>query len=425
MKNRRKKSALGWYLAFLTMILYASPVMRDIRAVETVQYIRCEEDAVCLDTLEAWQGYVQVNATGEWEEPAEAVSAAKRILTSGVTTPEETRLTVSFLGIPIRSVRVIYEEERTVIAGGECIAISIQTQGVLIVGCTQMLDSVGNSIYPANDAGLQAGDILLSVNGTLLESAAMLSSHLQQCQSDEPLFIVYERNGEVLETQITPVKDPQDGTYRLGIWIRDAMNGVGTLTYVDAQTRRFGALGHSVTDMDTGAMLKVKTGAVVKAEHVQIAASQSGSPGELMGMTSGSSEKIGSLDINCSFGIFGRLDTLLALHSWNDRFVGLAHASEAHLGPASILCTLEDGVIGEYEVQILRLMRQDRPQIKGILLEVTDQELLEKTGGIIQGMSGSPILQDGRMIGAVTHVLVNDPARGYGVYLDWMVQTDS
>ena len=420
MRNPYRRRLLGWYCAFLTLMLYASPIMQVLRDLPEVYYIRSAQDAVDLSSLEPFGDYLSVTAMSTGEELTREVLTGAPVFGSPSTRDQET-WQIEFLGIPVRQVELIYEEPRTLIAGGECISISMQTQGVLVVGCTQMMDENARSVYPASLAGIREGDILLTLNGHEIRSAQDLTEQMNNYVGDGPVYIEYLRKDQTLTAELYPVRDPSDGRYRLGLWVRDAMNGIGTLSYVDPVSSEMGALGHGITDADTGILLPLSGGSVHLAESVQILASHAGAPGELRGSASDQDGYLGHLTRNTAYGIFGINQTLEPMGNALSRLVPIAHDVEVHTGDATILCTLDDGVRREYTIRILRLTRRDRPQTKGILLEVTDESLLSKTGGIIQGMSGSPIIQDGKLVGAVTHVLVNDPTRGYGIFIENML----
>lgn len=415
-----RKPALGWYCAFLILSAFFSPFMRCLRAVPELQYARGAGEGLDLSALSLWESCLSVTAMDSRENVTQEVFTGRPLLSTGRKQGEES-YQLRLFGVPVKTVSVLYEEERELLLGGECIAISMRMDGALIVGLTQMVDADGTSVYPAARAGLKVGDRLLTINGQGVSGAEDVTREMERYTGQGTMEILYERNGKRFTTTIEPVKDPQDGSFRLGLWIRDAMNGIGTLTYADPRTGSFGALGHGITDPDTGVVLELADGTVTLAREVQAEPSRAGLPGELRGYTGGEEDRIGRLTRNTAYGVFGTVESFAPILRTGERRARIAHASEVHTGDATILCTLEDGSTEEYTIRILRVARQERMQTKGILLEVTDARLLARTGGIIQGMSGSPILQDGRLIGAVTHVLVNDPRRGYGIFLDAML----
>ena len=227
------------------------------------------------------------------------------------------------------------------------------------------------------------------------------------------------RNGRRLTLQAA-LPASADGRRRLGVWVRDSTAGVGTLSYIDPASGAYGALGHAIVDGDTGDLLPVADGAIMKASVIGVAKGQSGQAGELKGSFLKENEQIGTLRLNCIYGIYGTMDMPVTGLLYPEG-LPVGTRQQAHAGPASIISTVDGEGPKEYEIEILRCFSQDKPSQKGMVLRVTDERLLLKTGGIVQGMSGSPILQDGRVIGAVTHVYLSDAAQGYGMYIEWML----
>ena len=215
--------------------------------------------------------------------------------------------------------------------------------------------------------------------------------------------------------------DAADGRRRLGVWVRDSTAGVGTLSYIDPQSGAYGALGHAIVDADTGSTLTVQDGALLKATVVGVTRGESGRAGELRGNFLKAGEQIGTLSVNGVYGIYGQMEQSPQTQLYPDGVpVGMRDSVET--GPATIISTVDESGPQEYAVEIVRCVRQSEPGPKGMVLRVTDSRLLEKTGGIVQGMSGSPILQNGRLVGAVTHVYLSDSAQGYGMYIEWMLE---
>ena len=300
---------------------------------------------------------------------------------------------------------------RVIMPGGAAVGVAISTQGVLVVG---MGEGAGMQ------AGLRAGDLLLSVNGIPLSDATVLTDAVTAAEG-QPLSLVIDREGRERTVMVTPRFDQSAGSWRLGLWVRDSTAGVGTLTYYDPQNGAYGALGHAITDTDTGSILPVRQGGLMQAEIVDVRKGQRGTPGELRGSFLREQVRLGNVKKNNVFGIFGALDA-----SWQNPLypegLPVGDRSQVHTGAASILSTVSGGEVREYTVEITQVIRQNAPAPKSMVLRVTDERLLSATGGIVQGMSGSPILQDGQIVGAVTHVFVSDPTQGYGVYIDWMLE---
>lgn len=300
------------------------------------------------------------------------------------------------------------DKERLLIPGGQAVGVAIRTQGVLVVG--------------AGDSGsraLREGDMILSVNGVPLLESDMLTEAVNAAQG-QPLSLRILRNGQESDLLITPSYDESSRAWRLGIWVRDSTAGVGTLTYYDSETGTYGALGHAITDSDTGSLLPVRQGALMQASIVDVHKGQRGTPGELRGSFLREQLMLGTVARNTPFGIYGQMTQAPSNPLYPDG-LPVASRSEVHTGEATILSTISGQEMQQYTVEITQVSRQSTAGQKSMVLHVTDERLLSATGGIVQGMSGSPIIQDGKLVGAVTHVLVNDPARGYGIFIENML----
>lgn len=302
--------------------------------------------------------------------------------------------------------------ERELIPMGRTVGIKLFADGVLVVAVSD-LDGGDNS--PAEDCGLKEGDLILRINRQEIRSTEHLQSVLQET-GEEPVVLTVRRGGRTWEAEACPVLCG-DGVYRLGVWIRDSMAGIGTLTFYDPVTGSYGALGHGVTDVDTHVLMPLSSGSIMDTPVRAVKKGRRGDPGELKGDFSVQRD-VGTVSANTAAGIFGTVS--------DDAFVGageplpVAAPEEVRLGPATILCTVSGQEIDSYRVEIVRIC-PEKQDMRNLLLRVTDPRLLETTGGIVQGMSGSPILQDGKFVGAVTHVLVNDPAQGYGILMENML----
>lgn len=326
---------------------------------------------------------------------------------------------LTLFGLPVKSVKVSVSEERMVIPGGQSIGVTLFTKGALVVGITGIELENGTTVNPAREAGMLPGDVIISINGIEVQNADHVTKIINEAKGD--LDITVDRNGRELSLHVKPVQDFSDGKLRLGVWVRDSTAGVGTLTFIDPNNRWFAGLGHAITDLDTGSVLSVKQGEIYFSEIIQVNKGESGIPGEIQGYFSSSSGNMGLIHKNTDYGIYGTLYDNVDLNRFN-KPVPVAHHDEVKLGPASILSTIDHSGVREFSCEIIKLSDQSFPGQKGIVIRITDQELLEKTGGIVQGMSGSPIIQNGKLVGAVTHVFVNNPTKGYGLYADWMLE---
>jgi stage IV sporulation protein B len=322
--------------------------------------------------------------------------------------------------IPLKTIDVYVSPQMSLIPGGESIGVSLFTDGTLVVGRSDVVTQGGEVRSPARDADLRPGDIIKQINGIVIENSSQVAEIVAK-YGDEPLHLSVDRDGHTMEFDIRAARDQQDGKLRLGVWIRDSTAGVGTLTFYNPADGRFGALGHPITDVDTGTLLTVKNGEIVPSRIIDVKVGEKGAPGELRGYFPGDGMGIGSIDKNTKFGIFGSAYVKISNPLYQQP-LPVGGQATAHTGPAKILTTIDGEGVREFDCNIIKITRQNEPAAKGMVIEITDKELLARTGGIVQGMSGSPIIQDGYIIGAVTHVFISDPTKGHGVFIEWMLQ---
>lgn len=318
-----------------------------------------------------------------------------------------------FHTIPLKEVQVQVTPRKMVVPGGTPFGIKMFTKGVMIVGMSDI--RIGSeSVNPAKDAGLKIGDILLSIDGTPLTRNNDVAKCVSASQGNE-VCVSLLRGDTVMEVYLQPIQTEYDGKYKAGVWVRDSSAGIGTLTYYNPNTMGFAGLGHAICDVDTGKLMPLSSGEIVGVNISGVNAGQSGKPGELRGsFTDGSS--MGNLYCNSEMGIFGILD----YSSYSAEPVPMAHKQEVEPGAATILSTISGGYPQEFEIVIEKINYMDATATKNMVIHVIDPELLASTGGIVQGMSGSPIMQNGMLVGAVTHVFVNDPTRGYAIFAENM-----
>lgn len=301
----------------------------------------------------------------------------------------------------------------TLVPMGCTVGLQLEAGGVIVAGFSEVQTAEG-PVRPAADAGVKLGDVICALDGRSTGTAAEFLSALADLDGTAVELTVRRGGGELM-LRVAPALS-QEGNWQLGLWLRDGVSGIGTVTFYDADSGSFGALGHGINDTDTGKLLPFTQGCVTDAAVVDVVKGAPGAPGELCGQPAPETV-LGSLEKNTDCGVFGRGD-LSGLCSQEP--VPVAGEDEVHLGPASILTTVSDGGVQEYDIEISRIYRQRADQ-RFLLLTVTDPRLLERTGGIVQGMSGSPILQDGKLVGAVTHVLLSDSTRGYGISIQDML----
>ena len=304
--------------------------------------------------------------------------------------------------------------DELVIPSGRTVGIKIDVGGVMVLGFSDIRDKNGDKACPARESGLKPGDIITSADGQEINVIDDLIYIIQNSAGD-PVKLKYTRDGKENATELKAVYSVEDNGYRMGMWVRDATSGIGTVTYVNPDTGEYGALGHPVTDADTGEAVKVGEGNIYPSSILGINKGSRGSPGELIGMIT-EENSIGSIDKNNTFGIFGTGDELTGYK----KPVPVASRTEIHEGEGTILANIDGNTVEEYTLEIQKI-RVNSFDNRGLVIKITDPELLEKTGGIVQGMSGCPIMQNGKLAGAVTHVFVNDPTKGYGVFAELML----
>ncbi len=330
--------------------------------------------------------------------------------TGGMDTEESDAEIKLFGVIPVKSAKIVHADAKMLIPGGSPVGVKLLAEGVMVVKTAEVTEGVS----PASEAGICAGDNIISANGEELNSSARLSEIIENSDG-EPIVFEVMRNGKRFTATVTPVYSENDGTYKAGLWIRDSTAGVGTLTFIDPETGIFGALGHPISDSDTLTTLPLGSGEIVDVVITGYDRGERGCPGELYG-TFVSGLASGTIELNCEQGIFGTMT-----YPSRQEAIPIAFKSEVRTGPATILTTIDGSTPQEFEVEIERVTLSSAAKSKNIIIKVTDPELLELTGGIVQGMSGSPIIQDGKLVGAVTHVFVSDPTRGYGIFIENML----
>ena len=326
-------------------------------------------------------------------------------------------LSARILGvIPFKDIKVIPADSTSVLVSGSTVGIYMETDGVLVIDTGEIISEDGQTVDPACNI-VEPGDYIVAFNDETITCKKDLVKDLENLTQDTVTLQVI-RNGKKIPLLLDPVKDVK-GEYKLGVWVRDNTQGIGTLTFVD-QNGKYGALGHGISDVDTGELLHIDDGALYQAQIVGIQKGSSGSPGELSGLIHYEAEKIiGSIEKNCEQGIYGKLTDMSGLSGLKK--MEIANKQELEIGPASVLCCV-DGEIREFEAEITRIDMNHEDTNKSFVIQVTDPELLEMTGGIVQGMSGSPIIQNGKFVGAITHVFVQDSTGGYGIFAETMLK---
>ncbi|MBU3155241.1 SpoIVB peptidase [Clostridium estertheticum] len=321
-----------------------------------------------------------------------------------------------------KSTFVTENQDIMVYPGGQPIGVKLNTKGVLVVALSDIDGIKGKTQSPASNAGVEIGDSIIEINNIVINHAEDISRFVNKEKNPELTLKIQRRNGSKLfDIKVKPTIDSTDGKQKIGLWVRDSTAGVGTLTLYDSKTNKFAALGHPITDSDTGTILSINNGVIISSNIVSIKKGTKGTPGELRGLFIDENKIKGQLINNTECGIFGNGTKSLINNKFNKPMkIGLRN--EIKEGEAQILTTINGNEPELFKIEIQKLLPQDIPGSKSMIIKITDPRLLEKTGGIVQGMSGSPIIQNNKIVGAVTHVLINKPDVGYGIYIEWMLK---
>ncbi|MBS4202957.1 SpoIVB peptidase [Lederbergia citrea] len=330
------------------------------------------------------------------------------------------KLILEIAGFPVKQVDVNVLKNFKIQPGGQSIGVKLNTLGVLVVG-HHLVSANNGKLSPGEAAEIKVGDIITSINGKKINNMADVAPFVDEAgKKGKPLALSIQRGTEKFETSLQPLLDQKEKAYKLGLYIRDSAAGIGTMTFYDPKSKKYGALGHVISDMDTKKPIVVEDGQIVKSTVTSIEKGKNGAPGEKLARFSSDREVIGNITTNSPFGIFGKLHQKIS-NGVFDKPMPIALSNQVKEGPAQILTVVDGNKVEAYDIEIVSTIPQKFPATKGMVLKVVDSTLLSKTGGIVQGMSGSPIIQNGKIIGAVTHVFVNDPTSGYGVHIEWML----
>ncbi|MFZ5988853.1 MAG: SpoIVB peptidase [Bacillota bacterium] len=322
--------------------------------------------------------------------------------------------------IPLKTMRVDVVPYKEVVACGNTIGVKIRINGVLVIGLSDIETIDGKKVLPARESGIKPGDLIVEVNKNKLSNIYDLTKEIEKSNGGD-ILVKYKRGNSFNSTKVKPVISVDDKKYHVGMWVRDSTAGIGTLTFYDPKSKGFGALGHGITDIDTGALMPVDKGEIIESNILAIKKGSRGNPGELKGILIEDRDELGVINKNSEYGIYGSLNDA-AFNKFSRKLYPIALRSQVKTGHATILANIDGKSVEEYDIEIQKISKNSTNGLKGMIIKVTDLRLLDKTGGIVQGMSGSPIIQDGKLVGAVTHVLVNDPTRGYGIFIEWMIK---
>lgn len=324
-----------------------------------------------------------------------------------------------FGSIPVKEINVNVIPKTKVVPLGNLIGVKLYTSGVLVVGMSEIEGKDKQKYKPYINSGIKEGDMIVEMNDEKIASTNNLVDVVNKSKGNE-IKIKYVRDDNVITTSILPVETIKSD-YKLGLWVRDAAAGVGTLTFYEPSTGNFACLGHGIVDVDTGGILNIANGELVTSKLLSIQKGEKGTPGEIKGSID-SAISLGKISKNTNFGVFGLISNKSSLNLTNSKEYEVALRSEIKTGEAEIICQLEDGKKENYKIEIEKIYTSNNYDNKSMLIKITDERLINKTGGIIQGMSGSPIIQNGKFIGAITNVLVSDPTQGYAIFGDLMIK---
>ncbi len=321
---------------------------------------------------------------------------------------------LKFLGIiPVKDQEIVKAETRRVLVSGQPFGIKLYTNGVIVVG-TKDISVNGKTVNPAKDAGIQIGDVIISINNQKVYSSDEVEKILNDNNGED--YIITLKRGEDYKTlRLTPVYLENEGCFKAGMWVRDSTAGIGTVTFFNKDAGTVAALGHPITDVDTGEIMPILNGEAVETSVTSVIKSSANETGSLC--CDFLSKSIGSLVKNTNMGIYGNYNTELDLSPYPE--YEIASPQEIEKGFAQIICTVDNSGPQVYSAEIVKISYTE--EVKNMIIKITDETLIEKTGGIIQGMSGSPIIQNGKLIGAITHVIVNNPLKGYAIFSQTMI----
>ncbi|HHV72473.1 MAG TPA: SpoIVB peptidase [Clostridia bacterium] len=420
------RKGVGFLIIFLVIVLVYSPQFRNLNNFPT--YLRITEgneksltfglpisvsvEADKEDIVNLNGQQIQVDRKINLKNPIDIVP-----INQG-----QTNLKLKLFGIiPIRNLVVDVLPEVKVVPGGQSIGVMLRTQGVIVVGQSVVEGADGKKYRPAKDAGIEVGDIILKINNVEVQNDQHVAELINEAgRKNQTLLIECKHQNQIVVREVKPIYNSNLEKYRIGLYIRDGASGIGTLSFYDPQSNKYAALGHVITDGDTNTVLEVNEGKIVKAAVSGIQQPSKGQPGEKIGVFLEEKNVLGDIDKNTNFGIYGVLKSKLD-NPYYPQPIPIALQEEIKEGKAEILTVIDGQNIERFEIEIQKVNRQRYPSIKSMVIKIVDERLLAKTGGIVQGMSGSPIIQNGKLVGAVTHVFVNDPTRGYAVFAEWMV----
>ncbi len=311
----------------------------------------------------------------------------------------------------------VNSEKKYIIPGGQTIGVELKTEGVLVVGLADIVNSDKISTSPAKVAGIHIGDKIIGIDSKVVNIIDDIVNYTKESGIKEYTLKI-DRGGKISDFTISPVQIYKSDEIKFGFWARENIAGIGTVTFIDPKTGRFSAIGHGIADTETGELIDIETGTISKANITSIKLGKKGEPGEIIGYILKDENSLGTVEKNTNYGIFGNINKENIGYFSSD-LIEVGTMEDMQLGPAVILSCVNNE-IKKYDVEIIKLFYQNKPDEKSFVIKIVDSELLELTNGIIQGMSGCPVIQNNKIVGAVTHVFMNDPSKGYGIYIEWI-----
>lgn len=424
---KKLRPIIGVILAFVFIFLSLTPQARTILTLPNYQRVVVGQTSIInINLPDLLENKIEMKvlnpARSVFSTPQEPSVAINHIATGYEITavkPGISNVEIKLLGvIPIKSIAVESLPTRRVVPGGHSIGVIMQSRGIMVVGYAPVKGEDGGKSYPARDQGIELGDLILEADGNTVSSEEDLARVIDARKGEENSLTV-QRKDKVISISVRGVFCPETNRYRIGLYVRDGVVGVGTLSFWDPETRDFGALGHIIVDADTREGIRVLQGKIITASIQGIKPGMPGRPGEKIGVFNSQGSVEGDITKNTYYGIFGRTSREVR-NSLTSGSIEVGYAHQVKTGPAQIYTVVNGEDIEKFDIMIEKLYPVGENG-KGMVIRISDPRLLSITGGIIQGMSGSPIIQDSRIVGAVTHVFLNDPTRGYGIYMDQML----
>ncbi|MBO8159182.1 MAG: SpoIVB peptidase [Thermosyntropha sp.] len=426
-KLSRFRPVLGFIIVILFLLFVFSPQVRSILTLpESQRLVVGEKSRISIkvpqnlsDKIDMLVSHSSQSVFAQPGDPPIVVRKNRDSYEILALKPGKAEIKLKVLGyIPVKTIEVESIPPKRVILGGHSIGVLLQSNGIMVVGFAPITSSDGKRVSPAKEQGIEIGDLIMAVDGNEVKTENDLARIIDE-KKDRTFNIRIKRGKKIMSIPVKARFCPETQRYRIGLFVRDGVVGVGTLSFIDPESQKYAALGHIIIDADTKEGINVLKGRIVGASVQTIKAGKPGKPGEKIGTFDGEDEISGNITKNTMFGIYGQMDKLLE-NPLVDYPVEVGYAHQVKTGSAEMYTVVNDNAIEKFSIEVEKVY-PERKNGKGMIIKVTDPRLLSLTGGIIQGMSGSPIVQDGKIIGVVTHVFLNDPARGYAVFMDNML----